>query len=40
VVIDDFNLIRSILLPYKANAELILDADVDADTVLALPVSF
>jgi hypothetical protein len=35
VVIDDFNLIRSILLPYKANAKLI----VDADTMLTSPVS-
>jgi hypothetical protein len=36
MVIDDFNVIRSILLPYKANAKLI----VDADTVLTAPVSF
>jgi hypothetical protein len=36
VVIDDFNVIRSILLPYKANAKLV----VDADTVLTSPLSF
>jgi hypothetical protein len=35
VVVDDFNVIGSILLPYKANAKLI----VDADTVLASPAS-
>jgi hypothetical protein len=35
MVVDDFNAIRSILLPFKANAELI----IDADTVLTTPVS-
>jgi hypothetical protein len=35
VVIDDFNVIGSILLPYKANPKLI----VDADTVLTSPFS-
>jgi hypothetical protein len=35
VVIDDFDVIRSILLPYKANAELI----VDANAVLPFPFS-
>jgi hypothetical protein len=35
VVLDDFNVMRSILLPHKADAELI----VDADTVLASPLS-
>jgi hypothetical protein len=35
VVVDDFNVIRSILLPNKTNAKLI----VDADAVLASPLS-
>jgi hypothetical protein len=35
VVIDDFNVIGSILLPYKANAKLI----VYADAVLPFPAS-
>jgi hypothetical protein len=35
VVVDDFNVISSILLPYKTNSELI----VDADAVLSTPVS-
>jgi hypothetical protein len=36
VVVGDFNVIRSILLPYKTNAKLI----VDADAVLTPPRSF
>jgi hypothetical protein len=35
VVVDDFNVIGSILLPNKTNAELI----IDADTVLTAPAS-
>jgi hypothetical protein len=35
VIVDDFNVIGSILLPYKTDAKLI----VDADTVLSAPVS-
>jgi hypothetical protein len=36
VIIDDFNVIGSILLPYKTNTKLI----VDADAVLTPPLSF